>query len=258
MSDAFYEALGGGRFSSTKNTAGPWSPDSQHFGPPAGLLTRALETCGDGDDTGLARITVEILGPVPIADLWVSAQVERPGKSVQLLTATLRTEDRTVARASAWRLARTDTSSQRAGAAPALAPVEHGSEFGRPEGWSAGYIDAMQWISLSGSLAQPGPATVWVRQRVPLVAGEQPTPLQRLMTVADSASGISTWMDPLEWLFINTELTVHIQRPPAGEWIGLDANTVIGPEGAGTALSVVHDHSGQIANTAQALLVRPR
>ena len=258
MPDAFYESLGDGRFSSTKNTAGPWSADSQHFGPPAGLLTRALEACAAEGDMHLGRITVEILGPVPIPDLWVSAQVERPGKSVRLVTATLRTEDRAVARASAWCLARTDTSSQLAGAAPALAPVERGVAFGRPEGWSPGYIDAMEWMSLRGSLAKPGPATVWARQRIPLVAGEQPTPLQRLMTVADSASGVSTWLDPTRWLFINTELTVHVQRAPAGEWIGLDAHTVIGPEGTGTALSVLHDHQGQVANSSQALLVRPR
>lgn len=206
----------------------------------------------------LARITIEILGPVPITDLWVSADVERPGRSVQLLTATLRTDDKTVARASAWRIGRADTSSQRAGAAPALASVEHGVEFGRPEGWSPGYIDAMEWISISGSLAQPGPAIVWARQRIPLVAGEEPTPLQRLMTVADSASGVSTLLEPTRWLFINTELTVHIQREPVDEWIGLDAHTVIGSEGAGTALSVVHDTHGQVANSSQALLVRPR
>ncbi|MEV5542167.1 thioesterase family protein [Saccharopolyspora shandongensis] len=258
MPEAFYESRGEGCFSSTKNTAGPWSPHSQHFGPPAALLTRALEAFPGGDDKLLARISIEILGPVPIADLRVSADVVRPGKSVELLTASLRTEDKTVATASAWRLARSDTSSVRAGAAPAMPPVERGVEFGRPDGWSPGYIDAMEWVSISGSLAESGPATVWVRQRIPLVVGEEPTPLQRLMAVVDSASGISTWLDPIRWLFINTELTVHVQRAPVGEWIGLDANTVIGPEGVGTALSAVHDERGQIANSSQALLVRPR
>lgn len=256
--EAFYEPRGGGRFSSSKDTAGPWSADSQHLGPPSALLTRELERCENGRDMLLARITVEILGPVPVADLWVSAQVQRPGKSVELLTATLSTVDRIVARAGAWRIARSDSSSQVTGAAPALAPVEHAVEFGRPEGWSRGYIDQMQWMSLRGSLSEPGPATVWVRQRIPLVAGEEPTPLQRLMTVADSASGVSNWLDPASWLFINTELTVHVQREPVGEWIGLDATTVIGPEGVGTAVSDLHDQQGQVGNTAQALLVRPR
>lgn len=255
---AFYESRGDGRYSSSKDTAGPWSADSQHLGPPSALLTRELERCDNARDMLLARITVEILGPVPIEDLWVSAQVDRPGKSVELLSATLSTVDRTVVRASAWRIARSDSSSRLTGAAPAMAPVEDAAEFGRPEGWSPGYIDRMQWMSLRGSLNEPGPAMVWVRQRIPLVAGEEPTPLQRLMTVADSASGVSNWLDPAHWLFINTELTVHILREPVGEWIGMDANTVIGPDGVGTAVSVLHDQQGQIGNTAQALLVRPR
>lgn len=256
--EAFYESRGDGRYSSSKDTAGPWSVDSQHLGPPSALLTRELERCENGRDMLLARITVEILGPVPVEDLWVSAKVERPGRSVEMLAATLSTVDKTVARASAWRIARSDSASQVTGAAPALAPVEHAAEFGRPEGWSPGYIDKMQWMSLRGSLTEPGPATVWVRQRIPLVAGEQQTPLQRLMTVADSASGVSNWLDPTRWLFINTELTVHIQREPVGEWIGLDAKTVIGPDGVGTAVSDLHDQHGQVGNTAQALLVRPR
>ncbi|QGK70158.1 thioesterase family protein [Allosaccharopolyspora coralli] len=258
MDEAFYEHRGGDHFVSTTSTAGPWSPDSQHFGPPAGLLARALESCRADGDVVLGRITVEILGPVPITDLWVSAEVDRPGKSVQLLTATLRTEERPVARASAWRLARSETASQHVGVEPPLAPVEDGVEFGRPDGWGPGYIDAMEWISLQGSLGEEGPATVWVRQRIPLVAGEEPTPLQRVMTVVDSASGVSSWLDPSKWLFINTELTVHLHRAPVGEWVGLDARTAIGPEGMGTALSTVHDQQGHTANSAQALLVRSR
>jgi hypothetical protein len=258
VADAFYASRGDGWLISSKNTAGPWSPNSQHFGPPAALLTRTLEAFEGGDDKQLARITVEILGPAPIEDVRVSAQVDRPGSSVELLTATLRTADRPVARASAWRIARSETGSQRAGTAHPLPPIDQGVEFSRPDGWSPGYIDAMQWISIHGSLAEPGPATAWVRQRIPLVDGEEPTPLQRLMAVADSASGISTWLEPSQWWFINTELTVHINREPAGEWIGMDANTVIGPTGAGTALSTLHDQHGPLAHSAQALLVRPR
>lgn len=258
MPETFYALRGDGRVGSTERTTGPWSPDAQHFGPPAALLTRALEQCEGGTEMALGRITIEILGPVPVADLQFSAQIERPGKKVQLLSATLGSEDKTLARASAWRFARTDTSEQRAGAAPALEPVGNGTPFDRPDGWGPGYIDAMEWVSITGSLGEAGPAVNWVRQRFPLVEGEQPSPLQRLMAVVDSASGVSSWLDPSRWLFINTELTVHVQREPVGEWIGLDAKTTIGPNGAGTATSVVHDAHGQVANSAQALLVQPR
>src|SRR5699024_4372384 len=119
-------------------------------------------------------------------------------------------------------------------------------------------LDAMQWRAISGAIGEPGPATVWVRQLVDLVAGEKPSPLQRLCAVADSGNGVSGMLSPTEWWFINTELTVHVQRPPEGEWICLDAVTSIGPSGLGTARSTVHDREGQVAFGSQALMIRPR
>jgi hypothetical protein len=116
----------------------------------------------------------------------------------------------------------------------------------------------MEWRALRGSFEEPGAATIWARQQVDLVAGEAPSPLQRLLTVADSGNGVSNRLDPREWWFINTELTVHLHREPDGEWIGLDAATVIGPNGIGTALSTLHDVHGPVGGGSQALLVRPR
>jgi hypothetical protein len=139
-----------------------------------------------------------------------------------------------------------------------LPPPEDGEPMYRPENWGSGYLDAMEWRALAGHLGKPGPATVWTRQKVDLVAGERPTGLQRLMVVADSGNGVSSRLNPLEWLFINSELTVHVYREPAGEWIALDAKTAIGPDGVGTAFSVLHDQSGPVGRGAQALLIRPQ
>jgi hypothetical protein len=139
-----------------------------------------------------------------------------------------------------------------------LPPPSDGRVMTRPEGWGAGYLDVMEWRTLKGSLGEPGPATVWARQGVPLVGTEEPTGLQRLLTVADSGNGVSNRLDPRKWLFINSELTVHVYREPVGEWIALDAATAIGPDGAGTAVSVLHDLQGAVGRGAQALLVRPQ
>ncbi|MEU3270408.1 thioesterase family protein [Saccharomonospora sp. NPDC006951] len=262
---AFYLPSGEGRFRPTPHTVGPWSPDAQHFGPPSALLVRALERLPSDRDTLLTRVTVEILGPAPLTELTVSATVERPGRSVELLSAELRAAGRTVARASAWRMATSDTEeaasaqpSVGAVPGPALPPVEGCAEAVWPADWHSGYLKAMEWRAVKGAILEPGPATVWARQRVPLIEGERPSALQRLVTVADSASGVSNQLDWNRWLFINSELTVHIQREPDGEWIGLDAVTVLGPRGTGTAESALHDASGQVATGAQALLVRRR
>jgi hypothetical protein len=256
--DAFYLPLGGGRFLPTEHTSGPWSPDAQHFGPPSALLVRALEEVPAAREMMLSRVTVEILGPAPLRELTLTARLERPGKAVEYLSAELATDERVVARASAWRLAASDTSEVSAGLAEPPPAPDTFPPATWPSTWLGGYLHAVEWRTISGAVAGPGAAAVWARQRVALVDGEKPSPLQRLFTIADSGSGVSGRLDPARWWFINSELTVHLQRPPVGEWIGMDATTTIGPNGVGTATSRLHDESGQVAIGAQALLVRPR
>jgi hypothetical protein len=258
MGGAFYQPVGANRYRATAHTSGPWSAESQHVGPPSALLVSALERCEPREDATLARVTLEVLGPVPVAELEVTARVARAGRSVELLTAELWDEGRAVLRGSAWRIARTDTSEVAGGASDALAPPEEGEPMTIPAGWGSGYLQAVEWRSLRGGMFRGGPAVVWARPLVDVVDGEPTTDLQRLFTVADSASGISARLDIRQWLFINTELSVHLHRQPTGEWVGMDAATTIGPDGVGMAASTLHDRTGPVGRSAQALLVRPR
>jgi hypothetical protein len=254
----FYEPLGDDRFASTVHTTGPWSRLTQHLGPPSALLVRAMERLPSSAPMMIARVTVEILGPVPVAEVAVTASVDRPGRSVELLSAELSADGRVAVRARAWRIVRSDTQGLAVAMDEPLAPPSEGRVLTRPEGWGPGYLDIMEWRSVSGGFDTPGPATVWARQGVPLVGDEEPSGLQRLLTVADSGNGVSNRLDPRKWLFINADLSVHVYREPVGEWIGLDAATAIGPDGIGTAASVLHDLSGPVGRGAQALLVRPQ
>lgn len=258
MDAAFYTPLGGDRFHAGHSTTGPWFADAQHGGPPAGLLVRALERCDDRPGTQLARVTVEVLGPIPAGEVEVRAEVERPGRAIALLAAELTAGGRAVLRARAWRIAVNDTA---AVAGPADAPPPPGSvepRVGLPEGWLPGFLDAMEFRWLAGDLEQPGPGWAWVRQRIPLVAGEEPTPWQRLAVAADNANGIGAALDIRRWLFVNTELTLHVHRVPAGEWIGVQAATTVGPTGLGTCTAVLSDERGPVGRAAQGLVVRPR
>jgi acyl-coenzyme A thioesterase PaaI-like protein len=240
----------------TRHTAGPWSPDAQHGGPPAALLARAVDAVGDGTRT-VSRITVDLLGPVPLAPLGVRAAVTRPGRSVELLGAELADDaGRVVMRASAWRVPRGVGGAVAGLPEPPPGP-DHGRELELPPGWHRGYLDTITWRWVEGSLAEPGPATVWMRPGVPLAAGEELTPLQRLLVCVDSASGVSSARDIRQWQFMNTELTVHLVRELRGEWVGLRARTVLGGGASGLALAEVFDEEGFVGHSAQALLVRP-
>ena len=143
-----------------------------------------------------------------------------------------------------------------------LGPVPPGPETGRaldlPPGWVPGYADAIDWRWVAGHIAEPGPGTAWMRPRVPLVVGEELTPLQQVLACVDSASGISAVLDIREWDFRNLELTVHLTRPVVGEWVAVEAETLISGAGSGVARSTLYDASGLLGISAQALLIRPR
>ena len=251
---SFYVPAGDGVFRATEHTVGPWAPTDQHGGPPSALLVRALESVLPAGGF-LARVSVDLLGAVPVGELTVTASVLRPGRSVQLAVATLAAGGRDLARASGWWHRAGDTTSVASGdAAPELPadpdPVD--------EQWPGGYLQAMEWRRVKGDFAVPGPAVIWSRMRMPLVEGEEPTPVQRLFVTADSGNGAGSAL-PLDfWLYVNTELTVHLLRPPVGEWFCLDAVTTIGPTGGGYAVSTLSDTTGEVGRGAQALLIRPR
>ena len=82
--------------------------------------------------------------------------------------------------------------------------------------------------------------------------------MQRLAAAGDFGNGISTILPWDEYVFINPDLTLYIERPPAGEWIALEAQTTIAPDGIGTAESVLYDARGRVGRATQALLVAPR
>jgi Thioesterase-like superfamily len=254
----FYRRLGAGRYLATEHTAGPWSAESQHLGPPSALLVRELEGCAPRADVVLSRVVFDVLGPVPVAELEVTASVHRPGRSVELLGAELSHDGRAVLRAQAWRISRGDTASVASGFAGMLPEPPACPRMVLPAEWSCGYLDAVDWRSVDGDMVTPGDAVVWGRPLLPTVEGEESTALQKLFTIADSASGVSSRLDIRKWFAINTDLAVHLHREPQGSWFALEAETVVGPAGVGVASSVVHDLLGPTGRTAQSLFVRER
>jgi hypothetical protein len=243
------------RFIPSELTRGPWDPDAQHAGPPAALLGRAIERCVPRAGMRVGRITFEILGPVPLAPLAVEARVVRPGRSVEMLEAALAGPEGEVMRARAWRVQVGEVELDAADAPPA------GPESAEPRpffatGEEVGYHTAMEYRFLSGSFLEPGPATVWMRMRGALGEGEQPTPLERVLVAADSGNGVSAALDWRDYLFINTDLSVHLLRPPDGEWVCLDAVTYV--DGLGLSDTALWDERGRIGRAAQTLLVRRR
>jgi Acyl-CoA thioesterase C-terminal domain/Acyl-CoA thioesterase N-terminal domain len=259
VSEAFY-VPDGERFASTEHTRGPWDPEHQHAGPPAALLGRALARAGEPEGRRVGRVTFEILGPIPIAPLEVAVEVVRPGRSIELLEGTLTGPEGDVMRARAWRL-RTDHVGLPAGlpADPPPPGPGEGRETARfPSDAQVGWHTAMEIRFVAGDYLDLGPATAWFRPRLALVAGEALGPVERVLLAADAGNGVSATLPWDRFLFVNTDLTVHLSRLPAGEWVCLDAATFPEPDGIGLAEGVLFDEQGRIGRAVQTLLIRPR
>jgi acyl-Coa thioesterase superfamily protein/acyl-CoA thioesterase superfamily protein len=252
----FYEPVGGHRYRATESTGGPWNAAHQHAGPPAALLGRELERCAPQEGMALARIAFDILGPVHVGEVEVEASVIRPGRSVELLEARLRAGGRTAVVARAWRARVAQAPPAGADAPPPPRPLAATPLPPALDGF--GYGTAVEIRFASGGWTDAGPASAWTRLRVPVVAGEEPTGLQRVLAVADSGNGVSGVLPLDSWMFINPELTVHLRREARGEWICLQAETTIAPGGPGLARSVLSDAEGIVAHGAQSLYVAPR
>jgi hypothetical protein len=256
---AFYVTDGDG-FRATELTRGPWDPGHQHAGPPSALIGRAIEALEGGDDFHVGRVTLEIMRPVPIGPVSVEARIARPGRRVQMVEATMLGEDgEELIHARAWRIreAALDLPDEVLALTAHPFPEEEDTDF-FPTGEDAGYHTAMEWRSVSGGFLAPGPATVWMRQKVPLVAGEEPSPLQRLLVVADVGNGVSAVLDWRRFIFINVDLTVVVERMPEGEWVCVDAVTRPRESGIGSAESELSDRRGRVGRAIQTLLFAER
>jgi hypothetical protein len=262
MAQSVFTSSGDGRFTATELARGPWDAHAQHGGAPAALLMRAFEALPAPERLMIARVTYEFMRPVPLGDLEVRAELIRPGRRVQLLEASIFTpEGVEVTSARALRVQRADAD---AGQPPDPPPGE-GPEAGQvdPPRLPLGEMpffgtDAIDIRFVAGGFNEVGPATAWFRLKVPLVDSEEPSTLQRLAAAGDFGNGIAASLRWAEWIFINPDLTLYVERPPLGEWICLDSRTIVGQDGVGLAESVLYDERGRVGLAVQSLLVTRR
>jgi hypothetical protein len=271
LPDAFFIASGHGHYQATRATEGPWDPNSMHGGPPAALLAtlataRAIQL---SPSLRLARLSVDFMGGLPLTDLEVTVTVPRPGRRVALVEATLSADDRSVAVARAWFI-NSDTAGKQH-PVDLASPEVTGAEVpalvtpppipaSQPQRFFVGhkgfgYGDANDWRFTSGGFDQSGPAGVWSRMHIPLIAGEPLTGLGRLLVLADAANGISGELPWGKWMFIPPGMTLTMLREPVGEWIHLAARTTLGTDGIGLCHGQLSDETGPVAIVSQPLLV---
>jgi hypothetical protein len=242
----------------TGHARGPWDPGQLHGGAPGALIAEAVQEAG----YLVARLTLDFLGPVPLAPLTVSARTTKPGRSLQMADAELSVDGQAVVRARAVRLRRGQVELPEL---PAAGPPPSAPQSGRldpfpiQDGHDEGFhLTGMEIRFVDGTDFGLGPARAWFRLARPLIDDEPASPLARAVAAADFGNGVSRIVDFDHYLFVNTDLTVHLHREPEGEWVLLDARTLLESHGAGLARSILSDERGQLGLAAQSLFVASR
>jgi hypothetical protein len=247
-------------FESTDYTRSNWDREIQHGSPPLALMTKLIEELATDPGLRIGRVSMDILGAIPVAPVRVRVWAERPGRRIALLAAEMVAgrpggPDRAVARASAWLLATSDTTDVATDRYPLLTegeadPVSHSWEG------ATGYLEMISWRRQAE--LDNGSPVVWMSPLANLVDDEDMTQMQRLALVVDCANGAGAAIDPGHFVFMNTDTGMHIHRLPVGNDFALRARGSIGPDGIGVTTADIFDRQGFIGTCAQTLLVQRR
>lgn len=258
--DAYFD-LDGDLFVPTGLTRGPWSDDHQHGGPPAALIGRALERFEDPERAlFVARFQMELLRPIPIRPIAVAVRRVHGGKTVDRVEGTLACDGTVVARALALRIRRRPVETGTGVTTPphALPAPEELEPFVFPFfRHPVGYHRSVEIRFARGTWGERDVA-VWMRALPTTVAGDPSSPLERVLAVVDSQSGVCPPLDPVTHTFLNPDLTVYLERPLVGGWVGMAARSCAQSIGVGLSESGLFDAAGTFGRSAQSLVVAAR
>jgi hypothetical protein len=259
VADAFFIQDSQERFIATGFSRGPWDPRMQHGGPPSALIGTELEAFEPFEGQQMARLTYEILRPVPVGPVRLQKRVSRPGKKVSMVEAVLTDDDgQELMLARGWRILPTPDEVAVETSQPPETRPEDGQELRLVPDAEEIFEAGCEVRFVSSNWADPGPGAAWFRLRIPLVEGREIAPLARILVAADCGNGISAPFDFERYIYVNPDLSVAISSLPEGDWVHLDASTRVAPGGVSVSLGTLSDQRRKLASSAQTLFVASR
>ncbi|WP_201544031.1 thioesterase family protein [Psychrobacter immobilis] len=243
----------------TQHAQGAWNQHEQHMAAATGLLTHELIQFAPQANMRIARISLDILGLIPLDDFVITTRCIRPGKTIELIESVMSSGGRACISARAWRLLTQDTS--------AIAGLEDQNATQHPDelpvweemkSWPGGFVKSVNLVANSARRA--GKGMVWITNDTAMVEGEPTNDVVHLLGMVDLANGIvprlGLELDDLQWMFPNTDLQIHMHRIPRGRWLGLEAVQQYGADGIGITSAVLHDVYGPFGRSEQILTIR--
>jgi hypothetical protein len=241
------------------NAAGPWDPSMQHGSPPAALVVWAAEKIPTQTEMRVARVTVDLMRPVPVAPLTIESEVLREGRKIQLCAIRLSANGVVVVAATVLKIkVQANELPPEAVILPVELPGPDQSPVDDGAFSSSPFTTGMSLRAARGKFGVPGPGAIWYRADRPIVEGAAVSQAMRAMIAADFSNGTSSVLDFRQWTFLNADLTVSFARQPVGDWILLDAESWVGPDGAGLAMARLADARGYFGRAVQSLVIEKR
>ena len=246
-------ARDGAVYTPTALATGPWDRRLQSGVVLNALIAHEIERTPCPVPMVTSRLLLDIVRPTLMAPVETRVAIVREGKRLQLLDVELVQDGRITVRASALRV-RVDESPGTMAPCHALPPP------GLPSlnGERSPMRDIIETRLESGGLMVRGPGVVWARMTGDIVPGVPISPFVQLAMAADFGSGTSSFVDWREWSFANVDISLHLTRMPAGEWVRIAAET----DSAGNGIAVVHsrlaDERGEIGHAHQTLFLDRR
>jgi hypothetical protein len=249
----------GDKVETSSYAAGPWDATMQHGAAPSSLMVYAAERLPTAVPMRIARITSELMKPVPVAPLTIKAQVVREGRKLQLCAISLLAESGEVARGMVLKLRRADLGYDADIVHPKLdLPLPGEGQARITIGKNNPFLNGLSTAVVRGSFERTGPAACWFRADRPIVEGAATSPAMRAVVAGDFCNGASTLLPFQGWTFLNADLTISLARDPVGEWVLLDAETWLGPDGSGIAFGNLADTQGYCGRAIQSILIDKR
>lgn len=246
----------GDRFVPSSYAQGPWDPRNQFGGSPAALLATLVEQVPSLVPMQVGRLTVDLLRPVPLAPLTADVRIIREGKRIQVIAASLFSDDIEVVRSSALRIRESELPDGSLPDSECPNPLPSEPRLGAREPFplasAHGSRLAVEYLfeDAGGHYSQP----TWVRLLVGIIAAQPTSPLARLAYTADLASGIGE-RTGMAVRGINADVAINVIRYPEGEWLCLDGRGWTSRTGIGQVQATLSDQRGMAATVSMARLV---
>lgn len=251
--------IDGNQVWTSPRAGGPWDPRAQHGSPPAALVAWIADALPSPAPMRLARLTIDLMRPVPLAPLTFTTEIVREGRKIQLCTVRLLADGIEVVRASVLKIRTAENDIPPDAATPPLdVPDPDQCREDTMDSARNVFLGTMSMRPAFGRFIEQGRAAIWFRANVPLIEGEPLSPLLRAVIASDFCNGTSPSLDFGKWTFINADLTVNLARYPAGDWILVNAESYSGRDGAGLSIARLADAQGYFGRVIQSLVVEPR